>query len=62
LTAAARGAVAHSGRAQRNRDWSLFSWSPAEDRIIRFGGKAEAGAELVRVQSYAANARLYEIG
>jgi hypothetical protein len=32
-----------------------------EDRIIRFDDRAEAEAELTRVRSFAANARLREV-
>jgi hypothetical protein len=36
----------------------LFSWSPDPARIVRFDDREAAEAELTRVQSFAANARL----
>jgi hypothetical protein len=56
-----RGTYVGSKYAERTTNWPLFSWSPDEARIIRFDDKAEAEAELARVQSYAANARLREV-
>jgi hypothetical protein len=56
-----RGVHVGSKYAERTTNWPLFSWSPNEARIIRFDDKAEAEAELARVQSFAANARLREV-
>jgi hypothetical protein len=41
-----RGTCAGNTYSQQGRDWPLFSWSPAEDRIVRFDDKAEAESEL----------------
>jgi hypothetical protein len=57
-----RGVYVGSKYAEHSTNWPLFSWSPDEARIIRFDDKTEAEAELARVQSYAANARLREVG
>jgi hypothetical protein len=46
---------------QRATNWPLFSWSPPEASIIRFDDREATEAELARVQSYAANARLREV-
>jgi hypothetical protein len=56
-----RGIYVGAPYAERSRDWPLFTWSPDPARIIRFDDKAEAEAELTRVQSFAANARLREV-
>jgi hypothetical protein len=56
-----RGVYVGSKYAERTTNWPLFTWSPSEGRIIRFDDKAEAEAELARVQSFAANARLREV-
>jgi hypothetical protein len=56
-----RGVYVGARYAERSTNWPLFSWSPSEERIVRFDDKAEAEAELARVQSYAANARLREV-
>jgi hypothetical protein len=49
--------VADGARAQT----ALFSWSPDPARIVRFDDREAAEAELTRVQSFAANARLREV-
>ena len=46
---------------QRATNWPLFSWSPPEASIIRFDDKEAAEAELARVRSFAAKARLREV-
>jgi hypothetical protein len=56
-----RGVYVGSRYAERSTNWPLFSWSPDPARIVRFDDKAEAEAELTRVQSFAANARLREV-
>jgi hypothetical protein len=62
IGSATRGVYVGSKYAERTTNWPLFSRSPAEDRIILFDDKTEAEAELAWVQSYAANARLRELG
>jgi hypothetical protein len=57
-----RGVYVGSKYAERATNWPLFSWSPDEARIVRFDDRKEAEAELARVRSFAANARLYEVG
>jgi hypothetical protein len=57
-----RGVYVGSRYAERATNWPLFSWSPDPARIVRFDDRAEAEAELTRVQSIAANARLREVG
>jgi hypothetical protein len=56
-----RGTYVGAPYAQRSTNWPLFSWSPDPARIVRFDNKEAAEAELVRVQSFAANARLREV-
>jgi hypothetical protein len=56
-----RGVYVGSTYAERATNWPLFIWSPDPARIIRFDDRAEAEAELTRVQSFAANARLREV-
>jgi hypothetical protein len=56
-----RGIYVGSKYAERARNWPLFSWSPDPARVVRFDDKAEAEAELTRVQSFAANAHLREV-
>jgi hypothetical protein len=56
-----RGTYVGSKYAERATNWPLFTWSPDPARIVRFDDKAEAEAELERVRSFAANARLYEV-
>jgi hypothetical protein len=56
-----RGVYVGSPYAERPRNWPLFSWSPDPARIVRFDNKEAAEAELTRVQSFAANARLREV-
>lgn len=55
-----RGVCVGSPYAERSSNWPTFTWSPSEDRIIRFDDREAAEAELARVQSCAANARLRE--
>jgi RES domain-containing protein len=57
-----RGVYVGSKYADRTTNWPLFSWSPDEARAIRFDDREAAEAELGRVQSFAANARLREVG
>jgi hypothetical protein len=57
-----RGVYVGSTYAERTINWPMFTWSPSEDRIIRFDDREAAEGELARVQSYAANARLREVG
>ena len=56
-----RGVYVDSTYAERTRDWPSFVRLPPEARIIRFDDREAAEAELARVQSYAANARLREV-
>jgi hypothetical protein len=56
-----RGVYVGSTYAERSTNWPLFTWSPDPARIVRFDDRAEAEAELTRVQSFAANARLREV-
>jgi hypothetical protein len=57
-----RGVYVSSTNAERTANWPLFTWSPDPARIIRFDDREAAEAELARVQSFAANARLREVG
>jgi hypothetical protein len=57
-----RGVYVGSTDAERTTNWPLLTWSPDPARIIRFDDREAAEAELIRVQSYAANARLREAG
>jgi hypothetical protein len=57
-----RGTYVGGNYAHRAANWPLFSWSPDPARIVRFDNKEAAEAELTRVQSFAANARLREVG
>jgi hypothetical protein len=63
IVSGTRGTYVGSKYAERATNWPLFSWSPDPARIVRFDDKAEAEAEaeLTRVQSFAANARLREV-
>jgi hypothetical protein len=56
-----RGVYVGGGYAHRAANWPLFSWSPDPARIVRFDDREAAEAELVRVRSFAANARLREV-
>lgn len=56
-----RGVYFGSPYAQRSTNWPLFLWSPPEASITRFDDREAAEAELARVQSRAANARLREV-
>jgi hypothetical protein len=57
-----RGTYVGGKYAERARNWPIFEWSPNPARIIRFDNREEAEAELERIRSFAANARLYEVG
>jgi hypothetical protein len=57
-----RGVYVGSRYAERAANWPLFSWSPDPAWIIRFDDREAAEAELAHVRSFAANARLREVG
>ncbi len=58
-----RGIYVGSDYAHRATNWPTFMHAPSsEASIIRFDDKQAAEAELARVRSYAANARLREVG
>ena len=56
-----RGVYVGAPYAERARNWPTFERSPSEDRIVRFDDREAAEAELVWVQSRAANARVREV-
>jgi hypothetical protein len=56
------GAYVGSRYAERSTNRPLFSWLPDPARIIRFVDPEAAEAEFTRLHSYAANARLPEVG
>ena len=59
-----RGIYVGSDYAHRASNWPTFVpfiHTPSEASIIRLDDRQAAEAELARVQSYAANARLQEV-